>query len=67
MKCFEILGIYNLYDIFLSINRKHEMFWNDFKLNVLINGGVINRKHEMFWNRVMELEKIAGSILTVNI
>ena len=51
----------------LIINRKHEMFWNDFKLNVLINGGVINRKHEMFWNRVMELEKIAGSILTVNI
>ena len=34
----------------ITINRKHEMFWNLWvNLNSFLNFE-INRKHEMFWN-----------------
>ena len=34
----------------ITINRKHEMFWNSDTLKYYPQGEIINRKHEMFWN-----------------
>ena len=34
----------------ITINRKHEMFWNLRKEYLSTAGVAINRKHEMFWN-----------------
>ena len=37
----------------IHINRKHEMFWNEFAISKPNPGKSINRKHEMFWNYLM--------------
>ena len=34
----------------ITINRKHEMFWNKKKVEEERLGNLINRKHEMFRN-----------------
>ena len=34
----------------ITINRKHEMFWNLFCFSSSSSTNLINRKHEMFWN-----------------
>ena len=41
----------------ISINRKHEMFWNTKDTADFLGISKINRKHEMFWNRWNSLAK----------
>ena len=46
MKCFEIISLYNCFQLLPSINRKHEMFWNnlDLPFNFALKELTVNMK-----------------------
>ena len=50
----------------ITINRKHEMFWNLLAQPLIKNDININRKHEMFWNTLPVADIIFSCVLTVN-
>ena len=50
----------------ITINRKHEMFWNFLLYQWIVASVIINRKHEMFWNFVIKKIEHLGAWLTVN-